>query len=475
VSTVLAATRFVRVLATAMTAAALLLAGPAAAGAGFSGLAGELAPAVVNVAGEQSGESSRGERLREFFEERFGEEGEPERGPGPAPRSLGSGFVIDAGGLIVTNHHVVARADSVSVRFSDGRELDAEVVGQDRKTDLALLKVDADRDLPTVEWGDSDAAAIGDRVLAIGNPFGLGGSVTAGIVSGRGRDLNAGPYDNFIQTDAAINRGNSGGPLFNTAGEVIGVNTAIFSPDGGSVGVGFAVPSRMARPVIEDLREGGEVERAWLGVRIQEVTPDLAEGLGLDTAKGALVASVAEGSPAARAGVQPRDVIVGFAGEPVPEMRMLPRMVSRMPVGAKVSVTVVRDGERRELTADLARLSDEKVAKFGGGDDPAAEPEPEPVRVSGLVLGRLGARARERFDLGERERGAVVLDTDGDGAAAAADVRPGDVVVEVNQRETDSPAAVRQAFETARQQGDEVVTLLVIREGDHRWVAVPLG
>ncbi|WP_245659480.1 Do family serine endopeptidase [Limimonas halophila] len=458
----------VAVLAAPVTASAQ---GSAAQRTGFSGMAEKLVPSVVNIAAEKKVESRGEGSLRDFFEERFGGEGGGRSMP--APRSLGSGFVIGESGYIVTNHHVVAKADTVNVRFSDGRELEAEVVGQDRKTDLALLKVDADRALPAVEWGDSEAAQIGDWVLAIGNPFGLGGSVTAGIVSGRGRDLNAGPYDNFIQTDAAINRGNSGGPLFNAEGEVIGVNTAIFSPNGGSVGVGFAVPASMAQRVVAELREGGRVKRAWLGVRIQKVTPELASALGMAEARGALVASVADGSPAQRAGVQPRDVIVRFNGEPVPEMRMLPRMVAQMPVGEEVTVTVVRDGEQQQLRTDLARLSDDKVAKFTGQREPAQPEKPQRVTVSGLALAPLTDATRREFDLGEPGTGAVVIGVEGDSPAAAADVRPGDVVVEVNQRETESPAAVRDALRTAREQGDEVATLLVVRRGDYRWIAVP--
>ena len=460
----------------ALAVAGMLVAGqPAGAASGFSGLAQELTRAVVNVAGEKAGGQDRQERLREFFDERFGGEGEGGPGPTPAPGSLGSGFVIDESGYIVTNHHVVAKTDNVSVRFSDGAERAAEIVGRDRKTDLALLKVDAERPLPTVPWGDSEAADIGDRVLAIGNPFGLGGSVTAGIVSGRGRDLNAGPYDDFIQTDAAINRGNSGGPLFNTEGEVIGVNTAIFSPDGGSVGVGFAVPAAMAKPVIAELRQQGDVERAWLGVRIQKVTPELADGLGMDEAMGALVASVAEGSPAARAGVKPRDVIVGFAGEAVPEMRQLPRMVAAEPVGANVSLTVVRGGERRELSTELTRRSDDKVASFGGADEAERSAQPERVSTAGLSLAPMTEAVRSRFDLAAgKDGGAVIVEIAQGSPASAADVRPGDVVLEVNQRETESPSAVRDAVDTARNEGDDVLTLLVVRDGEHRWVAMPL-
>src|SRR3546814_632483 len=255
---------------------------------------------VVNIQTQQSIEGGQAEQFEEFFKEFFERRGQGGEPP-PAPRrgsSLGSGFIIDPSGYIVTNHHVIADADAVEVVLSDGTSLDATIVGSDKDTDLALLKVEAKKPLPSTAWGDSDATRIGDWVVAIGNPFGLGGTVTAGIVSARSRDINAGRYDNFIQTDAAINKGNSGGPMFNIDGEVIGVNTAIFSPSGGSVGIGFATPSSMAKNIIAQLRENGEVQRGWLGVRIQNVTDELAEGLRLDRPRGARVAAVTEGGPA---------------------------------------------------------------------------------------------------------------------------------------------------------------------------------
>jgi serine protease Do len=287
----------------------------------FADLVDTLLPTVVNISTTQEVERGGGsEEFEEFFREFFERRGE-ERPQRRRQSSLGSGFIIDPSGYIVTNHHVIAEADQITVRLADESELEATLVGSDEKTDLALLKVESDHPLPFAKWGDSEATRIGDWVIAIGNPFGLGGTVTAGIVSARQRDINSGPYDNFIQTDAAINRGNSGGPMFNVDGEVIGINSAIFSPSGGSVGIGFAIPSALARNIIAQLEEGGEVQRGWLGVRIQTVTDELAEGLRLDRARGALVASVSEGGPAEAAGIKQGDVILIFDGREVTAAR----------------------------------------------------------------------------------------------------------------------------------------------------------
>ncbi len=280
----------------------------------FADLAKELLPTVVNISTKHLDNGDGDSDFEEFFED-FG------NGRPPEGAALGSGFIIDASGYVVTNHHVVAGADEITVRLQDDTSLVATLVGSDERTDLALLKVESDDPLPSTSWGDSDGARIGDWVMAIGNPFGLGGTVTVGIVSARGRDIRSGPYDDFIQTDAAINRGNSGGPLFDMNGKVIGVNSAIFSPSGGSVGIGFSIPSQMAKNVISQLREHGEVRRGWLGVRIQKVTPELAEGLRMDDDYGALVASVTPDGPAQKAGIQQGDVIIKFNGRRVPRVQ----------------------------------------------------------------------------------------------------------------------------------------------------------
>ena len=313
----------------------------------FHPLAADKLPAVVSIISRQEITADQGPALPrlppglEEFLERFGDgflDQFREGMPMPQPEeALGSGFIIDAEGYVVTNNHVVEGADEVRVILQDDQELPAEVVGRDPRTDLALLRVEAPDQLPALNWGDSDDALVGDWVMAIGNPFGLGGTVTTGVVSARARNIQAGPYDDFIQTDAAINRGNSGGPLLDMEGRVVGVNTAIFSPTGGSIGIGFAVPSAIAEPVITELRETGTVRRGWLGVQIQPVTDEIAEAIGLDEARGALVGDVIEGSPAADAGIQVGDVILRFAGREIEEVRDLTRAVADAPVGEAYS------------------------------------------------------------------------------------------------------------------------------------------
>jgi len=441
----------------------------------FADLAEKLLPTVVNIATTQVVEGQRSQEFEEFFKDFF-----ERRGGEPPPQqqqhrasSLGSGFIIDSSGYIVTNNHVIADADEISVRLHDDTTLQAKVVGRDEKTDLALLKVESDKPLPAAEWGKSEETRIGDWVVAIGNPFGLGGTVTAGIVSARQRDINSGPYDDFIQTDASINRGNSGGPMFNMDGEVIGVNTAIFSPSGGSVGIGFAIPSSLVKNIITQLREHGEVRRGWLGVRIQTVTEELAEGLHLDSTHGALVASVTEGGPAQAAGIEQGDVILEFNGRVVPDMRKLPRMVAETPIGDAVDVVVWRKGEKRTFKVDLGELSEEQVA--------AAEVAPEATLESGtipdlgLALGSITPDLRERFGLAEKTEGVVITDVESTGSGAEKGLRPGDVIVEVDQEQVKTPADVAERVNKAKSEGYRVVTLLVFREGDFQWVAVRIA
>ncbi len=440
----------------------------------FADLAEELLPTVVNIATTQMIESRRGEEFEEFFKEFF------ERRGGQAPpqerrkaNSLGSGFIIDSSGYIVTNHHVIAEADEITVRLSDDTSLKAKLIGSDEKTDLALLKVESDKPLPATKWGDSEKTRIGDWVMAIGNPFGLGGSVTAGIVSARQRDINSGPYDDFIQTDAAINRGNSGGPMFNLDGEVVGVNTAIFSPSGGSIGIGFAIPSVLARNVIAQLREHGEVRRGWLGVRIQTITDELAEGLRLSEPSGALVASVAEGGPAEKAGITQGDVILKFNGRKVPDMRRLPRMVAETPIGKAVDVVVMRKGKKMSFKVTLGELDDEQIARATSGEE-STPPSADLAKIPdlGLALGKITPELRERFGLGEKTDGVVITDVDSTGSGAEKGLKPGDVIVEVDQEEVKSPTEVADRVKKAKDEGYRVVTLLVFRQGDFQWIAV---
>ncbi len=439
----------------------------------FADLVDELLPTVVNISTTQAVEQGRGsEEFEEFFREFF-----ERRGQRPQQRrqnSLGSGFIIDPAGFIVTNHHVIAEADEISVRLSDDTTLEATIVGSDEKTDIAVLKVEADRPLPATRWGRSDRTRIGDWVIAIGNPFGLGGTVTAGIVSARQRDINAGPYDDFIQTDAAINRGNSGGPMFNLAGEVIGINSAIFSPSGGSIGIGFAIPSALAKNIVDQLRDMGSVRRGWLGVRIQNVTDELAEGLRLDSARGALVASVSGGGPAEAAGVKQGDVILEFDGRPVPKYRNLSRMVAETAVGKRVKVVVWRKGRAVTLTVKLGELEEERVA---ARTPPTVTPSDDGVVESlGLNLAVITPELRQRFDLDEKTKGVVITDVVPDGSAAEKDLRPGDVIVEIDLEEVNEPADVSEKVEKAKDEGHRVVTLLVFRQGkgDFEWVAVRL-
>lgn len=460
-----------------LAAAAALLATPLAAQArsapdSFADLVEDLLPAVVNIATTQMVETRRSQEFEEFFKEFFERRGgEPPRRERRRASSLGSGFIIDPSGYIVTNNHVIAEADEISVRLSDDTSFDAKVVGRDEKTDLALLKVDSPKPLPAVSWGDSDKTRIGDWIVAIGNPFGLGGTVTAGIVSALQRDINTGSYDDYIQSDAAINRGNSGGPMFNIDGEVIGVNTAIFSPSGGSVGIGFAIPAALAQNIVEQLRDFGEVRRGWLGVRIQSVTEELAEGLRLDKPRGALVASVTPEGPAEKAGIQQGDVIIRFDGREVPEMRKLPRMVAETRIGKAVPVVVWRKGEEQTFQVTLGELDDEKIARASLQTGEVEQKTGE-VAELGLALGQITPELRERFELDEKTKGVVITDVDETGSAAEKGLQPGDVIVEVDQEEVASPAQVAEGVKKAREEGFRVVTLLVYRQGDFRWVAV---
>ncbi|KAA5607704.1 DegQ family serine endoprotease [Roseospira marina] len=452
-------------------------------------MAARLLPAVVNISTTQTVDAEHapsvpnfpeGSPFRDFFDEFFDRHGGR---PTPGPRqatSLGSGFIVDQSGYIVTNNHVIADADEVTVTLSDDTALKAEIVGRDTKTDIALLKVDSDTPLPAVGWGDSDASRVGDWVMAIGNPFGLGGSVTAGIISARARDIQAGPYDNFIQTDAAINRGNSGGPLFDMDGDVIGINTAIFSPSGGSIGIGFAVPANLAKQVIHDLKEYGRTRRGWLGVRIQSVTPEIAESLGLDSAHGALVASVTEGGPARDAGVIAGDVILSFNDRAIDEMRQLPRIVAETEVGSTVPVEVWRDGSKQTVEVKLGELEEAEESGLLASDPSqpggpgGAAPESTGVQVLGLTIRSVTAELASEFDLPEDTTGVVITDVNADTDAARKGLRPGHVIVEVNQRPVSTPDEVRDALDAARDSGRSSVLVMVQRDGSMSFLALKL-
>ena len=451
----------------------------------FSDLSERLLPAVVNIATTQEVQLPHGQPVpkfppgspfEEFFKEFFEKRGEKprEREPGPRPTSLGSGFVITSDGYIVTNNHVIAGAAQVVVTFADDVTLKATIVGRDPKTDLAVLKVEPEQPLTPVQWGDSDAARVGNWVVAMGNPFGLGNTVTAGIISARARDINAGPFDDFLQTDAAINRGNSGGPLFNLEGLVVGINTAIYSPSGGSVGIGFSIPSNLAKNVVHQLRNYGETRRGWLGVRIQTVTDDLAESLNLETASGALIASVSEDSPASAAGLKVGDVILSFDGKSVNTMRRLPRIVAETQIDKPVQVELWRDGKTISVGVVVGRL-DEGEVQVASARPNADEPVVEDVPSLGLTVSSLTPELRQQFELAETADGVMVVRVDGGGGAAEKGIQPGDLIVEVGQEQVSSPSDIINKVGKERAQNKATVLLLLDRQGDLRFVAVRIS
>jgi len=442
----------------------------------FADLAEALSPAVVNISTAQNIErapgSPDGNPLEDLFRDLY------PRGRPNGPRrvqSLGSGFVISADGVIVTNNHVIEDADEITVNFADGLSLKATVIGTDEQTDLAVLKVEYDKPLEFVVFGDSDRARVGDWVLAIGNPFGFSGSVSAGIISARNRDINAGRYDDFIQTDAAINRGNSGGPLFNMDGQVIGVNTAIISPTGGSIGIGFSVPSNLARKIVQQLQDFGVARRGWLGVRIQTVDDELAEAVGLDEAMGALVADVTEGGPAEQAGIKQGDVILKFDGKDVEQMRDLPRLVADTDVDKTVRVVVFRKGKTQTLKVTVGLLNEEQLVN---AEDVVPGPDDESPTTAlpsvGLTLRPLSSAARSEFGIPEEVNGVLITEVDPAGPAAEKGVRPGDVIVEVGQEPVTTPAEIVAKVEAAEEKDRRSVLFLIQSEGDLRFVPIRL-
>ena len=442
----------------------------------FADLAESLQDAVVNISTSQRVTGSRGipvpqvpdgSPFQEFFEDFFNRNQDDDNQRSRKVQSLGSGFVIDSSGIIVTNNHVIADADEIVANFANGTKLKAEVVGRDPKTDLAVLKVEPDSPLKAVDLTDEEDLRVGDWVMAIGNPFGFGGTVTVGIVSALERDINSGPYDKFIQTDASINRGNSGGPLFNLEGEVVGINTAIISPTGGSIGIGFAIPSELALPVIDQLREFGETRRGWLGVRIQQVSDEIAESLGMDEAKGALVAGVTEGGPAEDAGLLPGDVVVKFDGKDVPEMRDLPRIVADTNVGKAVDVVVLRKGEELTIQVTLGRLEEGEKLMAGRstGDDGATAGESgEPEEVLGLLLGDITKEARDKYKIADDVEGVLVAAVAPGSAAEEKRIAAGDVIVEVGQEKVSTPEDVKNRVEQLRKAGRKSALLLIASE-----------
>ena len=454
--------------------------------ASFADLAARLLPSVVNISTTQAARPDSANRpemprlppgspFERFFRDFFDRQ---QQNPMPRQRttSLGSGFVVDSSGVIVTNNHVIAEANKIAVILSDKTRLEAKVIGRDAKTDIALLRIDpGGKKLTALKLGNSDGTRVGDWVIAIGNPFGLGGTVTAGIVSARQRDINAGPYDDFIQTDASINRGNSGGPMFNLAGEVIGINTAIFSPTGGSVGIGFAISSNLAKPIIDQLLEYGRARRGYLGVRIQTVTDEIAQGLDLPDASGALVTSLSEGGPAAKAKVEVGDVILTFDGKPISEMRSLPRIVAETTVGREVDVAVWRKGKKKTLKVTLGEFpeDDPRVASR----TPTRRPRDATVETLGLDLAAITPELRKRFNLADDAAGVVVTDVKAGSPAADKQIRPGDIIRKVGPRQSDidEPSQVEEAVERARKAERNTLLVLVERDRNQHFIALKIA
>jgi serine protease Do len=494
--TILAALALTTALTAPVLVVPLLTAPPAIAGQAvvqdLSDLAAKVTPAVVNVAvtmkagaadddeTQMADRSQQQQQMEEFmqrFAERFGQQGQPGKPPmKPQQRSaqkaqaVGTGFIVDANGWIVTNFHVAGKADSITVTLADGRKMPAKLVGGDEKTDLALIKVESDKPLPYVTFADATKVRVGQPVMAVGNPFGLGGTVTTGIVSARGRDIHSGPFDDYIQTDAAINRGNSGGPLFDMDGHVIGINTAIFSPTGGSVGLGFAIPSSLAEPVVAQLRTNGRVERGLLGVQIQPVTEELAQSMSLGSEKGALVAQVQPDSPALAAGIKSGDVIKSVDGKNVESIRDLTRMISAVKPGTSVKLDLWRDGKDMAVTAKVGDQKEEAAVVKTKADQPADAKKAEPMSY-GVSLAPISPEARQELKLDDSIKGAVVAAVEPGSPADDQGLKAGDVLQQVGKDMVDSPKMAAEKLKEAKKTGKPVL-MKIYREGMTRFVAI---
>jgi serine protease Do len=481
-----------------LSATSVLIPAPASARGpdGIADVAEKVIDAVVNISTSQTVEAKGGGEGRGAmpqlppgspFEEFFDDFFKNRRGPGGNPRggdkggdlqprktnSLGSGFIVDTSGVVVTNNHVIADADEINVIMNDGTKIKAELVGVDKKTDLAVLKFKPVKPLVAVKFGDSDKLRLGEWVIAIGNPFSLGGTVTAGIVSARNRDINSGPYDSYIQTDAAINRGNSGGPLFNLDGEVIGVNTLIISPSGGSIGIGFAVPSKTVVGVVDQLRQFGELRRGWLGVRIQQVTDEIAESLNIKPARGALIAGVEDKGPAKPAGIEPGDVVVKFDGKDIKEPKDLSRVVADTAVGKEVDVVVIRKGVEETRKVTLGRLEDGDKAVQASAKPPEPAEKPVTQKALGLDLATLSKDLRTRYKIKDSVKGVIITSVDGTSDAAEKRLSAGEVIVEVAQEAVSNAADVKKRVDQLKKDGKKSVLLLVANaDGELRFVAL---
>ncbi|HEX3349850.1 MAG TPA: DegQ family serine endoprotease [Acetobacteraceae bacterium] len=461
----------------------------------FADLAATLLPGVVNISSSTSVQARAdrsgpgtgpeipmfppGSPFEQFFHD-FMDRQRPNGRGGDQPQeprrmqSLGSGFIIDAAGYVVTNNHVIDGADEITVILQDNTKLKATLIGRDEKADIALLKVASDKPLPAVKFGDSNAERVGDWVLAIGNPFGLGGSVTAGIVSARGRDIGSGPYDDYLQTDAAINKGNSGGPLFNMDGDVIGMNTAIYSPSGGSIGIGFSIPSNIVKNVVEQLRDYGHARRGWLGVQIQSVTPDIAESLGLHDPRGALVAGVDSSGPAAKAQLKNGDIILKFNNEDIKDMHALPRVVAEAPIGVPAPVTVWRDGKEQVVSVTIGELPDRPQLASAKATDKPDVTKPTEISGLGLRIAPITPETRDRYQIGQDQKGVVITDVTSGTPAGDQGLKPGDVIVEVQQQEVKTPSDVIDKVDGVRKTNRASVLMLVQTQDGLHWVPLSL-
>lgn len=459
----------------------------------FADLAARLLPAVVNVSttetlhGDEDGDGDSGEDdsgpevpnfpegspfekfFHDFMNHQNGQDGTPHKA-----QALGSGFIIDPSGIIVTNNHVVRHAEKITITLQDNTELKAKVIGHDDRTDLAVLQVTSPKPLPSVTFGDSDTHRVGDWVLAIGNPFGLSGTVTAGIISSRGRNINQGPYDDFIQTDAPINRGNSGGPLFDMDGKVIGINTAIYSPSGGSVGIGFSIPSNEAIGIINQLRKNGKVTRGWIGVRVQDVTQEIADSLNLKPARGALVAGTEPKGPASKADLKTGDVIQALDGKPI-EGRSLPRLIAQMPAGTKAELTVWRHGKIIQTSVVIGTLPEATPKKTETPESKSADDGKSlNLNALGLSVSPITPDAQEKYGIASGQKGIVVSKVTDDGPASERGLHPGDVIVEVQQERVLSPEDFRKKIDAARKAGRHTVLMLLQDQDGTRWVPLPI-
>lgn len=425
----------------------------------FADLAEKLTPSVVNISSFSQSETENGE------------------GNTPLSESLGSGFIIDGNGYIITNNHVVDKAESISITLSDNTKTEARVIGKDPKTDLALIKIETKRPLNAVKFGDSDKIRVGDWVLAIGNPFGLGSSVTAGIVSAKSRDIESGPYDSFIQTDASINQGNSGGPMFNLQGEVIGISSTIFSTTGASQGVGFAIPANLAGWVISQLKEHGEVKRGWIGIKIQPNTPEIADSLGISANQGVVVSGVTEQGPAQKAGLQAGDIVLSFNRQPIDNTKNLSRLIAETKIGTPAPIEIWRSGQKQTLTVPIELMPEEtplSAAKETASDAAETPDNGESLNIIGFTVKEISPELAERYKLAPSTSGVVVTDILPNSDASRKGIKIGDIIVKIDKRNIIGESAFHEYVNDARRENNRPVLLAIQGQEALHFVAVKL-